>query len=160
MLKFKDINAGTLGDRSVYRAVKARIREKNLNFIVARSQCLNQRQDALGENGLDTYLEEFASCGFSMVSFPGDNPSPPFMATDVDTDTGVARVRFLIDFTQEAETGRASRFYSKIMGAFATQFFAAHAPSRELWFPFTLEDTVGRGLRLEARKPGMAIVRD
>lgn len=160
MWKLEDINTARLGDQTLARAVKAYIKEKNLNFIIARGECLNQRQETLKEDELDTYMAEFSACGFSRISCPGPRPSPPFMAADIDPETATARVRFLIDLTEEAEDGRAGKFYSKILGAFATQFFAAQPLVRELIFPFELEDTVGRGLSLNPRGPGMGIVRE
>ncbi len=160
MWKLEDLNKGTLGDLTLFQAVKAYIKEKNLNFIIARGQRLNQRQETFKEGELDAYLEEFAACGFSKISCPGTRPSPPFMAADIDPETGTAQVRFLIDLTEEAADGRASLFYSKILGAFATQFFASQPQVMELRFPFELEDTVGRGLILTSHDHGMAIVRE
>ena len=136
MWKFEDINREILGNRQIYNRVNAYIRDKNLNFIVAGGACINRRQETLSPGTLETWLAEFAACGFSQVSFPGESPSPPFMAADIDESLGLARVIFLIDFTREAESGIASKFYSKILGAFATQFFAACPEIRELRFPF------------------------
>ncbi|MCG8618257.1 MAG: hypothetical protein MI802_18740 [Desulfobacterales bacterium] len=159
MWKFEDINQGMLGDRRVYNAVLSYIREKNINFIVTRGKCTNQRQDTLAPGELETLLKEFSACSFCRVSFPGDKPSPPFLAAETDPATGAGRVMFLMDLTQEAEGGKASKFYSKILGAFATQIFAACPDMNELWFPFELEDTVGRGLTLIARGSGTTIVK-
>jgi hypothetical protein len=160
MWKLEDINKGNFGDLTLAQAVKAYIKEKNLNFIIARGKCINLRQDKLEQGMLDTYLAEFSACGFSRISCPGPRPSPPFMAADIDPGTGTAQVKFLIDLTEEAESGRASKFYSKILGAFATQFFAAQPLVKELIFPFELEDTVGSGLLLNSREQGMGIVRE
>lgn len=160
MWKLEDINKGTIGDQTLAQAVKAYIKEKNMNFIIARGQCLNQRQEKLAEGELDTYLAEFSACGFSRVSCPGPRPSPPFMAAEINPETATAEVRFLIDLTEEAADGKASLFYSKILGAFATQFFASQPLVLELIFPFKLEDTVGRGLSLNAHGHGMGIVRE
>jgi hypothetical protein len=159
MLKFEDINQEMLGDRRVYNAVLSYIREKNLNFIVARGKCTNQRQDTLAPGELETLLDEFSICGFCRVSFPGDKPAPPFLAAQIDAATGAGRVIFLMDLTREAEEGKASKFYSKMLGAFTTQIFAACPHMNELWFPFELEDTVGRGLTLSTRGTGTAIVK-
>ncbi len=154
------MNKGMQGDLTLSQAVKAYIKEKNLNFIIARGQCVNQRQETFEEGELDAYLEEFSACGFSKISCPGPKPSPPFMAADIHPETCTAQVKFLIDLTEEAVNGRASLFYSKVLGAFATQFFACQPLVKELQFPFELEDTVGRGLILTSHDHGMAIVRE
>ncbi len=160
MWKLEDINKGKMGDQTLAQAMKAYIKEKNLNFIIARGKCLNQRQETLEEGELDTYLAEFSACGFSRISCPGPRPSSLFMAADIDPKTATAQVRFLIDLTEEAKEGRASKFYSKVLGAFATQFFASQPQVLELIFPFELEDTVGRGLSLNSHEHGMGIVRE
>lgn len=137
--------------------VKAYIREKNLNFIIARGQCLNQNQAELTDRELDAYMDEYAACAFSKVACPGLRPSPPFMAASIRPESGTARVEFLIDLTQEAQTGRASKFYSKMLGAFSTQFFAVRPDISKLVFPFQLEDTLGRGLVAEPCDKGCCI---
>ncbi|MCP4719688.1 MAG: hypothetical protein GY860_09570 [Desulfobacteraceae bacterium] len=139
----------TNGWNSLIATVKAYTLEKNLNITVARGSLVNQRADTLAEGILDTYLEEYSLCGFSMVSCFNNKPSPPFIAADTAPKTGTARVRFLMDLTEEAQDGVASPFYSKVMGAFATQFFAAMPDIHQLRFPFTLADTVGRHLTLK-----------
>lgn len=146
-------------NRQTQKAVRAYIQEKNLNFIVARGRCVNRRQDTLPPGELAAWIDEFSNCGFSRAAVSGDRPCPPFMAADLDEDTGRARVVFLIDFTREAESGRAGKFYSKIMGALSTHFFAACPDISELEFPFELEDAVGRGLRLFIRKPGISVIK-
>ncbi|HCY85192.1 MAG TPA: hypothetical protein DHV36_08665 [Desulfobacteraceae bacterium] len=158
-MKFEDINQEMLGDRRIYKAVKSYIQEKNLNIIVSGGKCINLRQDTLAPGELDTLLDEFAACGFCRVSFNGDKPAPPFLAAKTDKATGRARVVFLLDLTEEAKDGKASKFYSKILGALTTQVFAVCPEMYELWFPFELEETVGRGLTLSARGTDMAIVK-
>lgn len=134
------------------------IRKKNLNFIVFRGQCANLSQATLTDAALSQVLAEYAACGFSLVSCPGFKPSPPFLAAEIDKTAGTARVAFLMDLTREAESGRASKFYSKALGALSTQVFASCPGICRLFFPFALEETAaGRGLSL-APAPGGAFI--
>lgn len=148
MWNLEDIKQ-TKGLNNLLATVKAYTLDKNLNIIVARGSLTNQRIDTLAQGILDTYLDEYSLCGFSMVSCFNNKPSPPFIAADTNPETGIARVRFLLDLTEEAQNGGASPFYSKVMGAFATQFFATMPDIHQLIFPFTLADTVGRNLTLK-----------
>jgi hypothetical protein len=159
MWKFDNIKTGITGSRPLYNILKDYIQEKNLNFIIARGNCVNQAQDSLKKGELDIYLDEFAACGFSMISCQGEKPSPPFLAGDIDPEAGTARITFLIDLTREAEDGKASPFYSKMLGALATQFFAAQPGIHRLELPFTLRDTIGRGVTLAPMDGGTALVR-
>ncbi len=160
MWKSDNIKNAITGGKSQYQSLKDHIREKNLNFIIARGQCMNRSRESLEPGELDTFMDEFARCSASMINWSGTTPSPPFLAAETSTDTRTAKVSFLVDLTREAEDGEASPFYSKIMGALATQFFAALPDMDKLWFPFILKDTVGRGVTLEAGNTGMFIVRN
>lgn len=161
MYHLDDINTITPGGKSLTVIVTDYIREKNLNFIVARGRCRNRRQSEMAPGELEACIREFAACSFSKVSCPGLRPAPPFLAADTDEQAGTARVAFLIDLTEEAETGRASKFYSKVLGALASQFFAACPGISRLFFPFGLEETAaGRGLALETDGDGTWIVKN
>ncbi len=159
MWKFENIKTGITGGRPQYPVLKKYIIEKNINFIIARGNCRNLRCDDMAKGELDTLLYEFSACTGSMISWTGPKPSPPFLAVNIDQATQMARVSFLMDLTREAEDGQASPFYSKIMGALGTQFFAARPDMDKLWFPFILKDTVGRGVEREAGNTGMFLVR-
>ena len=159
MWRFDNIKKGTLETRPLYPALKAYIREKDLNFIIAGGRCLNLRQKDLAPGKLDRWLDEFSYCTVSMVNWTDDRPSPPFLAADEDGAARIARVTFLIDLTREADDGRASSFYSKMLGALATQFFAGRPEIDRLWFPFFLEGTAARGGTLEDTDGGTAVVR-
>ncbi len=148
------------GQNNLLEAVKTYTLEKNLNITVARGSLVNQRTNTLAEGILDTYLDEYSLCGFSMVSCFNNKPSPPFISADTDLQTHTARVRFLLDLTEEAQDGKASPFYSKVMGAFATQFFATMPDIHQLRFPFTLADTVGRNLTLKNEDKTGSILRE
>jgi len=139
MWKSENIKKALTGGRSQYQALKDYILEKNLNFIIAQGKCLNIGAKELETGELDRLLNEFAQCGASMINWSGPKPSPPFLAADIDPYNSIASVSFLIDLTREAEGGEASPFYSKIMGALATQFFAARPDMDKLWFPFMLK---------------------
>jgi hypothetical protein len=161
MYHLDDIKTITPGGRPLSAIVTDYIREKNLNFIVARGQCRNLRQADLAPGDLETCMSEFSACGFSRVSCPDLRPCPPFLAADLDGATKSARVVFLIDLTAEAETGRASKFYSKILGALSSQFFAACPGISRLFFPFALEETAaGRGLSVEEAEGGTWVIKD
>ena len=160
MYHLDDINTITPGGKSMKTMITDYIREKNLNFILARGKCLNQAQADLAPGDLEAYMSEFSACGFSKVSCPDLRPSPPFLAASLDEASGTARAAFLIDLTCEAEKGVASKFYSKILGALASQFFAACPGILRLYFPFILEETAaGRGLSLEPAEGGAWIVK-
>jgi len=159
MYSLEEITTITPNGRSLTSIIKAYIREKNLNFIVAKGQCLNQNQSQLSDTELIAYMAEYANCAFSKVACPNLRPSPPFMAASIQQGSSTARVEFLIDLTREAETGRASKFYSKILGAFSTQVFAVQPIVSRIFFPFDLEDTVGRGLTLEPCDTGCCIIK-
>ncbi|WDP91577.1 MAG: hypothetical protein HUN04_18460 [Desulfobacter sp.] len=159
MWKSENIKAVITGGTPQIQLLKAYIQEKNLNFIIARGKCVNRCRQDLASGELDVLLDEFAACGAAMVSWNGRQPSPPFLAADLDPETRTARVAFLMDLTREAEKGEASPFYSKIMGALSTQFFAARPDMDRIWFPFILQDTVGRGAARQAADQGMFIIR-
>ena len=159
MWKFDNIKTGLTGPKPQYQAIKDYIEEKNINIIISKGKCVNQRNSDLAPGELDTLLTEFAKCDVSMINWPGKRPSPPFLAADIDPDTRTARVMFLLDLTQEAEDGQASLFYSKLMGALATQFLAARQDVDKIWFPFFLQDTVGRGVIRQDMDQGTALSR-
>jgi len=160
MYRFDDIHTITPGGTQLLDIVAGYIREKNLNFIVAEGRCTNRPAADLAPEELVAWMSAFAACGFSKVSCPGLHPSPPFIAVDLDEATGTARLIFLIDLTQEAKEGTASKFYSKILGALSSQFFAANPKISRLFFPFGLEDTAaGKGLCLETAEGGTWILK-
>lgn len=146
MYTLKDMDGKTGVEGPLFHQVSDYIRKKNLNFIVARGKLVNQSQDAMDKTALANHLKAYAACDFSMVSIFNKKPCPPFIAADMDLESGRARVSYIIDLTREAQKGDSSPFYSKILGAFATQFFTASPGIKELWFPFSIQDTVGRGL--------------
>lgn len=160
MWKSDNIRAGITGGKPQIQILKEYIEKKNLNFIIARGKCVNRSPRELEPGELDALLDEFADCGASLVSWTGPRPSPPFLAATLDPATRTAQIVFLMDLTREAQEGEASPFYSKIMGALATQFFAARPDMDRLWFPFTLQDTVGRGVVLKTADQGMFVVRN
>ena len=159
MWKFDNIKTGITGPKPQYMALKDYIEEKNVNIIIKTGKCFNKRHSDLAPGELEALLTEFAKCNVSMINWPGKRPSPPFLAADIDPDTRTARVMFLLDLTQEAEDGQASLFYSKLMGALATQFLAARQDVDKIWFPFFLQDTVGRGVIRQDMDQGTALSR-
>ncbi|WDP83818.1 MAG: hypothetical protein HUN05_00405 [Desulfobacter sp.] len=144
----------------MYLLIKEYIQNKNLNFIIAGGDCLNKPQSRLEKGKLDIYLDEFSKSNFSMISCAEQRLSPPFLAADINPVTGTARITFLIDLTQEALDQKASPFYSKIMGALSTQIFAARPDAKKIYFPFVLEDTVGRGLKRLPMDEGTALIQN
>lgn len=159
MWKSDNIKSGITGGIPQIQRLKAYIEEKDLNFIITRGACVNRCPSDFNPGELDILLDEFADCQTAMINWNGSRPSPPFLAAQLDPGTRTAKVMFLMDLTREAETGAASPFYSKIMGALSTQFFAARPDIDKLWFPFTLQDTVGRGAALEPAEQGMYVIR-
>ena len=160
MYRFDDIHTITPGGTKLLDLVTGYIREKNLNFIVAKGKCTNRPAANLSPEELATWMATFAACGFSKVSCPDLRPSPPFIAADLDEATGTAQLVFLIDLTQEAKEGTASKFYSKILGALSSQFFAANPKVSRLFFPFGLEDTAaGKGLCIETAEGGAWMIK-
>lgn len=159
MWKLTDLNRDKNGPESLFEKFRHYVLEKNLNFIVARGNCINQRPEDLGTDKTNAYLGEFADCDFSKIALFNDMPKSPFIAATMDIDRGLARVQYLIDFNQEATTGKASPFYSKVLGAFATHFFELHPEIEQLWFPFTLENMVGSKMSIQSIDAGTAILR-
>ncbi|SMC61062.1 hypothetical protein SAMN02746065_105165 [Desulfocicer vacuolatum DSM 3385] len=159
MLDLKDINEISFGGALLNR-VAHYIEEKNLNFIVARGELLNKRFRELGREKVMAYLNDYAGCDFSRITIAGDKPSAPFMAACVDNTHGeLARVRYLIDFNEEAKQGTASLFYSKIMGAFSTNFFAVQPHVTRLWFPFTIQMLEGGKVKVQEEDGGSSILK-
>jgi hypothetical protein len=159
MWKLTDLNREENGPESLFKKFEHYILEKNLNFIVARGKCINQRPEDLEKDKINAYLKEFADCDFSMIALFNETPKSPFIAANMDIDRRLARVQYLIDFNQEATTGKASPFYSKVLGAFATHFFEVHPKIEQLWFPFTLENMVGSKMSVQSIDAGTAILR-
>jgi len=159
MWKLTDLNGGKNGPESLFEKFEHYVLEKNLNFIVAREKCANQRPKDLGTDRITAYLGEFADCDFSMIALFNDTPKSPFIAANMDIDRGLARVQYLIDFNEEATTGKASPFYSKVLGAFATHFFAVHPEIGQIWFPFTIEKLVGSKMSVQSDDTGTAILK-
>ncbi len=159
MLDLKDINEMTLGGALLSR-VAYYIEEKNLNFIVAGGALLNKCFQELGREKVMEYLQAYAACDFSRITIAGEKPSAPFMAACVDdADKGVARVQYLIDFNEEAKEGTASLFYSKIMGAFSTNFFAVQPHVQRLWFPFVVQMLEGGKVKVQKEDGGTSILK-
>lgn len=159
MWKLTDIAEGKDKPESLFKRFEQYVREKNLNFIVADGKCINQGAKTLGPQQVTAYLDAYAACDFPMIALFNDSPKTPFIAANMETDQGIARVEYLIDFNHEATTGKASPFYSKLLGAFATNFFALHPRMKQLWFPFAIEDMVGSKMTVHALDSGTAILR-
>lgn len=159
MWKLMDINENDQEEGPLAQRVEAYIRDKNLYFVVAGSKLLNLRQDTLDQEQLNAHMNAYAQCDFSMISTFNNRPSAPFIAADTDPDRGIARVQYLIDFNQEAKSGKLSQFYSKILGAFATHFFSLQPRIERLWFPFVIHDIVGSKMGVESEDTGTSILR-
>lgn len=159
MWKLVDINAEKDGEYSLFQRVEKYVAGKNLNFIVARAELLNMRQDELGHDKVVKYLNGYAACDFSMVSLFNGEPSAPFIAADMNPATAIARVCYLMDFNEQAKDGRATPFYSKLMGAFATNFFSVQPEMEKLWFPFAVQDLVGSRMGIQPEGSGTFILR-
>jgi hypothetical protein len=159
MWKLTDLNSKEIGPESLFEKFKHYVLEKNLNFIVAGEKCLNQRPTEMGTDKTSTYLEKFAGCDFAMIALFNDTPKSPFIAANINIDKAIARVQYLIDFNQEAMTGKASTFYSKDLGAFATHFFSLRPEIQKIWFPFTIENLVGSKMKVQSDDQKTAILR-
>ncbi len=160
MLDLRDINEITHGKGTLLNTLAAYIEDKNLNFIVAGGALLNKRCQALGREKVQDYLTDYARCDFSRISVFNGKPAVPFMAVHMDeADTATGRVRYLIDFNEEATQGTASPFYSKMLGAFATNFFAVQPRVQRLWFPFEVQNLVGSNMKIENQDSGTFILK-
>ncbi len=159
MWKLTDLNEETNEPGTLFEQFEHYIREKKLYFIVARGECVNLKQKGLGQEKVKAYLKEYAACDFSMIALFNGKPKAPFIAANMEFDRRIARVKYLIDFNEEATTGKASPFYSKILGAFATNFFAVHPQIEQLWFPFAIENIVGSKMGVQSVDLGTAILR-
>ncbi|MCP3940504.1 MAG: hypothetical protein GY710_03365 [Desulfobacteraceae bacterium] len=159
MWKLTDLNEEKKKPDNLYEQFEHYISKKNLNFIVARGNCINQRFMDLGQDKVKTYLRAYAACDFSMVALFNKKLAPPFIAADMDINQGLARVQYLIDFNEEAIAGQASPFYSKILGAFATNFFEVQPQIKQLWFPFSIENILGSKMQVQSKNQGTAILR-
>lgn len=159
MWKLTDLNEGEKGTGNLFETFEHYVAKKNLNFIVAREKCVNFGQNTLGPDKVAEYLTAYAGCDFSMIALFNGTPKTPFIAVNMDSGERIARVQYLIDFNKEAETGKASPFYSKVLGAFATHFFAACPQIEELWFPFVIENIVGSKMAVQPNDFGTAILR-
>lgn len=158
MLDLRDINEITHGKGSLSNKLITYIEDKNLNFIVAGGRLLNKRFQALGGKQVRAYLTDFAGCDFSKISVFNEKPMVPFMAVDMDdSDIATGWVQYLIDFNEEATKGTASPFYSKMLGAFATNFFAVQPRVQRLWFPFVVQNLVGSNMRIHNQDSGTFI---
>jgi len=159
MWKLAPLNKETDKPGTLFEKFEHYVHKKNLNFLVARGKCLNLRPEELGKNKVTEYLSAYATCNFSMIALFNQEPKPPFIAADMDIDKKIARVQFLIDFNEEVTSGRATPFYSKVLGAFATNFFTAQPRIRQLWFPFAIENIVGSQMNVKPGNSGSAILR-
>jgi hypothetical protein len=160
MWKLTDLNEEKKGRESLFHEFESYVLEKGLNFIVAREKCVNQKLTDLGIDTVRSYLTSFAACDFSMIALFDGSPKAPFIAANMEISKGLARVQYLIDFNQEATTGKAGPFYSKLLGAFATHFFSARPEIDQLWFPFFIEDMVGSKMGVRSDDLGTAILRE
>jgi len=160
MLNLKEINEIADGAGTLLGRVAHYIEEKDLNFIVAQGALLNERFQTLGREKVMAFLQDYATCDFSRITIAGEKPSAPFMAARVDhKDQHLARVQYLIDFNEEAKEGTASLFYSKIMGAFSTNFFAVQPHVHRLWFPFVVQTLEGGKVRIQKEDGGTSILK-
>lgn len=159
MWKLTDLTQEKNNPESLFKRFEHYVMEKNLTFIVAGGKCINQGVKKLAPPQVSAYLGAYAACDFSMIALLNESPKTPFIAANMETDKGLARVEYLIDFNQEATTGTASPFYSKLLGAFATHFFAQHPQIGQLWFPFAIENMVGSKMTIHAMGSGTAILR-
>ena len=159
MWKLTDIAEGKDNPDSLFKEFKHYVMEKNLNFIVANGKCLNIVVKELAPHQVEAYLAAYAACDFSQIALFNDRPKTPFIAANMERDTKIARVEYLIDFNQEATTGKASPFYSKLLGAFSTHFFAREPQIKKLWFPFDIQNLVGSKTTVQAMDTGTAILR-
>ena len=159
MWKLSDINAVDGGEGPLIQRVESYIMDKNLNFIVAGAELVNQRQAVLGQEKVMAHLNAYAGCDFSMISIFNGRPAAPFIAADTDPRNDIARVRYLIDFNEEAKQGTASPFYSKVLGAFATHFFSIQPNVDRLWFPVVIHDIVGSKMGVQPEASGTSILR-
>ena len=159
MWKLVDIKSEKDGEFSLFQRVEQYILGKNLNFIVARGKLLNMRHNELGHDKVVKYLNGYAACDFSMVSLFNGEPSAPFIAADMNPAAGIARVCYLMDFNEEAKDGAATSFYSKLMGAFATNFFVVQPGIEKLWFPFIIKDLVGSRMGIQLEGSGTFITK-
>jgi len=160
MLDLKDINEIADAKGTLMTRVAHYIEEKNLNFIVARGALLNERFQELGREEVMEHLNDYSGCDFSRITITSEKPSAPFMAARVDeVDKEMARVQYLIDFNEEAKEGTASLFYSKIMGAFSTNFFAVQPHVQRLWFPFVVQMLEGCKVKVQEEDGGTSILK-
>lgn len=160
MLDLRDINEITHGKGNLLNTLTTYVENKNLNFIVAKGALLNKRFQALGRQQVRAYLTGFAGCNFSKISVFKEKPMVPFMAVHMnETDTATGLVKYLIDFNEEATQGIASPFYSKMLGAFATNFFAVQPRVQRLWFPFEVQNLVGSNMKIENQDSGTFILK-
>ena len=160
MLDLRDINEIKHGKATLLNKLAAYIEEKNLNFIVAGGELLNKRYQALGSETVQAYLTDYARCDFSKISVFNEKPTVPFMAVQMDdADFVTGRVKYLIDFNEEATQGTASPFYSKMLGAFATNLFAVEPRVQRLWFPFAVQNLVGSNMKIQTRDSGTFILK-
>lgn len=135
------------------------IEERNAIFIVARGKCDNRAYTDFTQKAFSQVMQDLGDCSLFLVNQAGLSLSSPFLAADLDTTTRTASLKFLVDLTSQAENGHASPFYSKLMGACATQFFAETSQAERLRVPFTLEETVGKGVVRELREDGCFLIR-
>lgn len=160
MLDLRDVNEITPGEKPLLEQMGDYIEEKNLNFIVAAGALMNKRFNELGREKVTAYLKDYAGCDFSRITVFNKKPSTPFVATERDAyDNTIARVRYLIDFNEEAREGKAGLFYSKMLGAFGTNFFAVQTGVDRLWFPFVVQPLAGGKVKVQDEGSGTFILK-
>lgn len=135
------------------------IKEKNAIFIVANGTCVNRPYKELRPDDFSSVMQALCACDTFLVNQSDQTLSSPFLAANISPGTRTAELAFLLDLVPQAENGQASPFYSKLMGAVATQFFAGTTRANRLWVPFGLKHTVGRGVTIQPAEQGCFIDR-
>lgn len=136
------------------------IKEKNTVFVVANAAVDNRAYKDLSPAIFPSIMNALRACDMFLVNQPEHALFSPFLAANMTPGSRTAELAFLLDLVPQAENGKATPFYSKVMGAVATQFFAGTTQVTRLWVPFGLEDTVGRGVTVKPAEQGCFICRD
>ncbi|WP_321494603.1 hypothetical protein [uncultured Desulfobacter sp.] len=142
-----------------FERLAAYIKEKNAVFIVANAAVVNRAYKDLSPDTFSSIMHSLCDCDTFLVNPSEHTLSSPFLAANTTLATRTAELAFLLDLVPQAENGKASPFYSKVMGAVATHFFAGTDQVTRLWVPFGLEDTVGRGVNVKPAALGCFIYR-
>lgn len=154
MQLIENIHAIGLFDR-----LAAYIKEKNAIFIVANGTCVNRAYKDFSPDDFSSVIQAVCACDVFLVNQSDQTLSSPFLAANITPAARTAELAFFLDLVSQAEDGLASPFYSKLMGAVATQFFTGTSRANRLWVPFGLKDTVGRGVTVQPAEQGCFICR-